>query len=71
MGKIIHFSHISILSNNKLHYKVCLPNFYRFKFKFYPLAQLHKTLLLVSTNHKFSANRHFITFLICYYFRGF
>ena len=64
MGKIIHFSHISILSNNKLHYKVCLPNFYRFKFKFYPLAQFHKTLLLVFTNHKLSANKYFITFLI-------
>ena len=63
MEKYIIFLHISILSINKLHDKVCRPNFYCFKF-ISSLVQFHKCPLPTSTNRELSNKFSFITFLI-------
>ena len=63
MGKWINSSHISVLSSNKLHDKVCRPNFYCFKF-ISSLVQFHKCPLLTFTNRELSNKFSFITFLI-------
>ena len=63
MGKWINSSHISVLSSNKLHDKVCRPNFYCFKF-ISSLVQFHKCPLPTSTNRELSIKFSFITFLI-------
>ena len=55
--------HISVLSSNKLHDKVCRPNFYCFKF-ISSLVQFHKCPLPTSTNRELSIKFSFITFLI-------
>ena len=56
MEKSIDCLHISVLSNNKLHCKVCSPNFYCFKFIFC-ISPLHNLLLPVSTNHRLPESR--------------
>ena len=63
MGKWINSSHISVLSSNKLHDKVCRPNFYCFKF-ISSLVQFHKCPLLTFTSRELSNKFSFITFLI-------
>ena len=56
MEQSIDYLHISVLSNNKLHCKVCSPNFYCFKF-FFCISPLHNRPLPVSTNHRLPESR--------------
>ena len=56
MEQSIDCLHISVLSNNKLHCKVCSPNFYCFKFIFC-ISPLHNLPLPVSTNHRLPESR--------------
>jgi len=69
MEQSIDYLHISVLSNNKLHYKVCSPNFYCFKFIFC-ISPLHNLPLPVSTNHRLPESRKIITFLMIYFIIG-